>query len=281
MSVARRTVAVTADVRFAPDVMVMIGGPCAVETREQLLAAAQAVAAAGADMLRGGAYKPRTSRHSFQGLGPAGLELLREASLVTGLPIVTEVLDPRDVERVSEHAHMLQIGARNMQNFALLREVGRQKRPVLLKRGFAATIDEFLKAADYVVGEGNPDVVLCERGIRSFDPAVRNLLDLAAVPLLQQQSPFPVVVDPSHGTGRRDLIAPMSFAAIAAGADGLMIEVHPQPDAALCDGPQALLPADFADLVQQAHRWLRCSGRRPLAHTSVAPKDKGAVPKET
>jgi 3-deoxy-7-phosphoheptulonate synthase len=274
MSVARRTVVVTADVRFAPDVLVMIGGPCAVETREQMLAAAHAVAAAGADMLRGGAYKPRTSRHSFQGLGPAGLDLLREASLATGLPIVTEVLDPRDVERVAEVAHMLQVGSRNMQNFALLREVGKQPRPVLLKRGAAATIDEFLKAADYIVGEGNPDVVLCERGIRSFDPMVRYTLDLAAVPLLQRQSQFPVVVDPSHGTGRRDLVAPMAFAAIAAGADGVMVEVHPQPEAALCDGPQALLPRDFDDLVRQAHRWLRCSGRRPLAH-------KGAVPKES
>jgi 3-deoxy-7-phosphoheptulonate synthase len=267
MSVPRRTVALTPDVRFAPDVFVVIAGPCAVETRAQMLEAAEAAAAAGAHVLRGGAYKPRTSRHSFQGLGPPGLEILREASLRTGLPVVTEVLDPRDVERVAEAADMLQVGSRNMQNFALLREVGRQRKPVLLKRGAAATIDEFLRAADYILGEGNEDVVLCERGIRSFDPAVRNTLDLAAVPLLQRASPLPVVVDPSHGTGQRELVPPMALAALAAGADGVMVEVHPRPETALCDGPQALLPQDFAALMQQVRRFVRCTGRDlgPLA----------------
>ncbi len=274
MSVPRRSVALTNDVRFAPDVFVVIAGPCAVETRAQLLDASKSVAAAGAHALRGGAYKPRTSRHSFQGLGAAGLDLLREASLLSGLPIVTEVLDPRDVERVSEVAHMLQVGSRNMQNFALLREVGRQNKPVLLKRGAAATIDEFLKAADYIVGEGNENVVLCERGIRSFDPAVRNTLDLAAVPLLQRTSPFPVVVDPSHGTGKRELVVPMALAALAAGADGVMVEVHPNPQDALCDGPQALLPRDFDDLMAQLRRWIRCSHKR-------LPTPEDAVRKET
>lgn len=262
MSVPRRTVALTPDVRFAPDVFLVIAGPCAVETRAQMLDVALRVAGSGAHALRGGAYKPRTSRHSFQGLGPAGLDILREASLQSGLPFVTEVLDPRDVERVAEVAHLLQVGSRNMQNFALLREVGRQRKPVLLKRGAAATIDEFLKAADYIVGEGNENVVLCERGIRSFDPAVRNTLDLAAVPLLQRLSPFPVVVDPSHGTGKRELVAPMALAALAAGADGVMVEVHPSPQDALCDGPQALTPPDFDELMQHVRRWINCSHRR-------------------
>jgi len=274
MTAVRRAVALSQDVRFAPDVFVVVAGPCAVESREQLLTTAAAVAGAGAHVLRGGAFKPRTSRHSFQGLGAAGLELLREASLQSGLPVVTEVVDPRDVGRVAAVASMLQVGSRNMQNFALLREVGRQPKPVLLKRGAAATIDEFLKAADYVAGEGNEQVVLCERGIRSFDPAVRNTLDLAAIPVLQQQSPFPVVVDPSHGTGRRDLVTPMALAALAAGADGVMVEVHPQPDAALCDGPQALLPAEFVELMRQLRRWVRCGSRRLLT-----PED--AVPRET
>jgi 3-deoxy-7-phosphoheptulonate synthase len=271
---SRRTVALTPDVRFAPDLFVVIAGPCAVETRAQLLETAQHVAAAGAHVLRGGAYKPRTSRHSFQGLGPQGLEILREASLQTGLPVVTEVLDPRDVERVAAVAHLVQVGSRNMQNFALLREVGRQRKPVLLKRGAAATLDEFLKAADYIAGEGNENVVLCERGIRSFDPAVRNTLDLAAVPLLQRMSPFPIVVDPSHGTGRRELVAPMALAALAAGADGVMVEVHPSPIDALCDGPQALLPRDFDALMGQFRRWIGCSERK-------LPTPEDAVPRET
>ncbi len=265
MTAPRRSVAVTAEIRFAPDAFVVIAGPCAVESREQLLTAAEAVLRAGAGMLRGGAYKPRTSRHAFQGLGPDGLALLREASTKTGLPVVTEVLDPRDVELVAGAADMLQVGSRNMQNFALLREVGRQKKPVLLKRGAAATVDEFVKAADYIAGEGNAEIVLCERGIRSFDPSVRHTLDLAVVPLLQRLCPFPVIVDPSHGTGRRDLVTPMALAALAAGADGVMVEVHPHPDAALCDGPQALLPRDFDLLMDLVRRWLPASGRTLLA----------------
>ncbi|HLU40331.1 MAG TPA: 3-deoxy-7-phosphoheptulonate synthase [Planctomycetota bacterium] len=261
MSPARRSVALTPDVRFAPDTFVIIAGPCAVESREQLLETAAAVAAAGAHVLRGGAYKPRTSRHSFQGLGAPGLDLLRDAAMRTGLPIVTEVLDPRDVDLVAGAADMVQIGSRSMQNFPLLREVGRLRKPVLLKRGAAATLDEFLKAADYVAGAGNEDIVLCERGIRSFDPSVRNTLDLAAVPALRRACPFPIIVDPSHGTGRADLVAPMALAALAAGADGVMIEVHRDPEAALCDGPQALLPGEFAELVGELRRWAACSGR--------------------
>jgi 3-deoxy-7-phosphoheptulonate synthase len=265
MTASRRTVTIEPGIRFAPDTLVVIAGPCAVEDRAQLFAVAERAARAGAGMLRGGAYKPRTSRHAFQGLGQEGLELLREAAQRTGLPVVTEVLDPRDVERVAGYADLLQIGSRNMQNFALLREVGRQPRPVLLKRGAAATVDEFVKAADYVAGEGNVDIVLCERGIRTFDPAVRHTLDLAAVPLLQQSCPWPVVVDPSHGTGRADLVPAMALAALAAGADGIMIEVHPDPERALCDGPQALRPDDFDHLMAQVRRQAACSGRTLLA----------------
>ena len=241
-------------VRFGPGAFVLIAGPCAVESWDQLVTVARAVKAAGADMLRGGAFKPRTSPRSFQGLGKEGLALLADASAETGLPIVTEVLDLRDVEIVSRHAAMLQIGSRNMQNFPLLREVGRSKKPVLLKRGAAATIDEVLAAAEYLTAEGNLDVVLCERGVRGFDPRLRYLLDLAAVPLLQQLAPFPVVVDPSHGTGRAALVAPMALAAQAAGADGVMVEVHPHPEKALCDGPQALLPQEFAALARELRR---------------------------
>ncbi len=260
---ATRTVPVTGDhLAFGADRLVVMAGPCAVETREQLLSTAHAVAAAGAALLRGGAYKPRTSPDSFQGLGPAGLELLAEASAATGLPVVTEVLDPRDVERVAASAAMLQVGSRNMQNFPLLREVGRVDRPVLLKRGAAATIDELLHAADYILREGNQRVVLCERGVRAFDPATRYLLDLAAVPVLKSRSDLPVVVDPSHGTGRRDCVVPMARAAVAAGADGLLIEVHPAPHEALCDGPQALLPEDFSALMRDIDTLAGMLGRR-------------------
>jgi 3-deoxy-7-phosphoheptulonate synthase len=235
-----RTVALTQDVRFAPDVFVVIAGPCAVETRAQCLDTAAAVAAAGAHALRGGVYKPRTSRHSFQGLGPAGLAILRDASLHTGLPIVTEVLDPRDVERVAEVAHMLQVGSRNMQNFALLKALGRAARPVLLKRAMSATIEEWLLAGEYLLTHGAPGVIFCERGIRSFDANTRNLLDLGAVALLTHVHKLPVVVDPSHATGRRDLVFPLARAALGAGAAGVMIETHDDPGCALSDGPQAI-----------------------------------------
>ncbi len=239
-----------------------MAGPCAVETRELLLTAADAVAAAGAGVLRGGAFKPRTSPKSFQGLGEAGLLLLAEAAERTGLPVVTEVMDPRDVELVARHAAILQVGSRNMQNFPLLREVGRQRRPVLLKRGAAATLDELLHAADYILQEGNEHVILCERGVRGFDPSTRYLLDLAAVPVLKQRSPLPVIVDPSHGTGDSSLVAPMAKAAVMAGADGLLIEVHAAPELALCDGKQALRPADFAQLMAELRRLVPLSGKR-------------------
>lgn len=230
------------------------------ETHERTVRIAHAVKAAGATMLRGGAFKPRTSPMSFQGLGSDGLEILADAGRQVDLPIITEVLDTRDVELVASHADVLQIGSRNMQNFALLKEVGRSGHPVMLKRGLAATYDEWLSAAEYITREGNDALVLCERGIRTFEPSTRNTLDLAAVPLLQERTGFPVVVDPSHGTGRVELVGPMSMAAVAAGADGLMIEVHDEPSAALSDGHQALTPAQYADLaarLQGLRAWLR------------------------
>ena len=232
--------------------LVLIAGPCSVESREQMMAAAQAVRAAGGGLLRGGAYKPRTSPYGFQGLGEKGLELLAEAGAAVGLPVITEVLEPSLVDVVSSYADVLQIGSRNMANTPLLRAVGRARRPVMLKRGMAATVDEWLLAAEYVLAEGNERVILCERGVRSFEPYLRNLLDPAVVPLLRTLTHLPVIVDPSHAVGRRDLVAPAACAAIAAGADGVMIEVHPDPASALTDGPQAVpcgeLPALAARL---------------------------------
>lgn len=262
------------------DHFAVMAGPCAVETREQLLLAAHAVAAAGAGVLRGGAFKPRTSPKSFQGLGEAGLRMLAEASAATGLPVVTEVMDPRDVELVATHAAVLQIGSRNMQNFPLLREVGRQRKPVLLKRGAAATLDELLLAADYVLQEGNEQVILCERGVRAFDPSTRYLLDLAAVPVLRQRTNLPIVVDPSHGTGSASLVAPMAKAAMMAGADGLLIEVHPAPEQALCDGKQALLPAEFAALMQELRRLLPLCGKRMVRAGGGAVADNPSQPSQ-
>jgi 3-deoxy-7-phosphoheptulonate synthase len=218
----------------------LIAGPCAVESREQTLASARACKAAGATMLRGGAYKPRTSPYAFSGLGKAGLEILAEAREETGLPIVTELMDVRQLEDVLEVADMIQLGARNMQNFDLLREVGRTSTPVLLKRGMASTIEEWLLSAEYIAREGNSEIVLCERGIRTFETATRSTLDISAVPVAKQQGTLPVIVDPSHAAGKRDLILPMARAAVVAGADGLIVEVHPAPEHALCDGPQAL-----------------------------------------
>jgi 3-deoxy-7-phosphoheptulonate synthase len=226
------------------------GGPCAVESRDQLLETARAVKGAGASLLRGGAYKPRTSPYSFSGLGAAGLEYLAEARAETGLPVVTEVLSPGDVEQVAAVADMLQVGTRNAQNFALLEAVGSAGKPVLLKRGLSNTIEEWLLSAEHVVSHGNPDVVLCERGIRTFETATRNTLDLSAVPLIRSLSHLPIVVDPSHATGHRDLVRPMALAALAAGADGLLVEVHPNPDEALSDGPQSLTLAQFSSLME-------------------------------
>jgi 3-deoxy-7-phosphoheptulonate synthase len=233
----------------------LIAGPCTVESREQLIDAAHAVKDAGATMLRGGAYKPRTSPYAFQGLGQEGLRLLAEAKEITGMPIVTELMDVRDVEAVIEVADVVQIGARNMQNYTLLSEVGRAGIPVLIKRGLSATLEELLMAAEYVLKEGNEQVMLCERGIRTFETAYRFTLDLMAVPVLQQMSHLPVIVDPSHAAGRRDLVGPLSLAAAAVGADGIIVEVHPNPEEAICDGPQQLRADEFADyaaLVEQA-----------------------------
>ena len=232
---------------------VVIAGPCAVESRDQLLTTAQAVKAAGAQLLRGGAFKPRTSPYQFQGLGVEGLHLLAEARELTGLPVITEVMEPDMVETVAQYADILQIGSRNMQNFPLLLAAGRSRlqRPVMLKRGISATIEEWLLAAEYIVAAGNPNVILCERGIRSFDQHTRNLLDLTCVPLLQELTHLPVIVDPSHATGRRELVPTMSRASIAAGAAGLILEVHPDPTSALCDGRQSITPEQLQAIVQE------------------------------
>jgi len=239
----------------------VMAGPCSVESREQVLAAALPVKEAGATFIRGGAFKPRTSPYSFQGMGEEGLDLLAYARQRTGLPIITEVLDTRDVELVYRYADILQIGARNMQNFKLLTEVGKVDKPVLLKRGLSATIQEFLLSAEYIAAEGNRKIILCERGIRTYETETRNTLDLSAVPLLKQLSHLPVFVDPSHATGRWDLVAPMALAAVAAGADGLLIEVHPRPEVALSDGPQSLKPEKFAALMRQLKKVAQAIGR--------------------
>jgi 3-deoxy-7-phosphoheptulonate synthase len=234
--------------------LVVIAGPCSVESADQLMETARAVKTAGANMLRGGAYKPRTSPYDFQGLGVEALRFLRDASEETGLPIVTEVMSETDVEIVAEYADMMQVGARNMQNFSLLRKLATVKRPILLKRGPSATVKEWLLAAEYLLAGGNPNVVLCERGIKTFETATRNTLDLAAVALVKELSHLPVLADPSHGTGLRSLIGPMSKAAAAAGADGLIIEVHPCPERALSDGPQSLDLTGFAVLMKELGR---------------------------
>jgi 3-deoxy-7-phosphoheptulonate synthase len=238
----------------------LIAGPCAVESREQTMASARACKAAGATLLRGGAYKPRTSPYAFSGLGKPGLEILAEAREETGLPIVTELMDPRQLEDVLEVADMIQLGARNMQNFDLLREVGRTEVPVLLKRGMSATIEEWLLSAEYVAREGNSEIVLCERGIRTFETATRSTLDISAVPVVKSLSSLPVIVDPSHAAGKRDLILPMARAAVVAGADGLIVEVHPAPENALCDGPQALHAETFGAWVADVRRCVELMG---------------------
>ncbi len=245
------TVVKVGPVELGGDSFVVIAGPCAVESEEQLISAAEAARDAGAHMLRGGAFKPRSSPYSFQGMGEEGLELLASAREITGLPVVTEVVDVRHVAMVSRYADMLQIGARNMQNFLLLREVGMQHKPVMLKRGLSSTIEELLMAAEYIIRGGNSNVVLCERGIRTFETATRNTLDLSAVPLVKLASHLPIVVDPSHATGRREPIAALSKGALAVGADGVMVEIHPDPKAALCDGPQSLDFDEFKLLMQE------------------------------
>ncbi|HEX8104685.1 MAG TPA: 3-deoxy-7-phosphoheptulonate synthase [Solirubrobacteraceae bacterium] len=239
----------------------MIAGPCTVESRDQLLSTARIVRDGGGSLLRGGAYKPRSSPYSFQGLGQEGLRLLAEAKAETGLPIVTELMDVRDIEPVLEVADVIQVGARNMQNFTLLTEIGRSGRPVLIKRGASATLEELLMAAEYVLKEGNPNVLLCERGIRTFETAYRYTLDLTAIPVLKELSHLPVIVDPSHAPGRRDLVLPLSLAAAAAGADGLITEIHPTPETAVCDGPQALYADSFAEYVELVERAAAVAGK--------------------
>jgi 3-deoxy-7-phosphoheptulonate synthase len=243
------TVIEIGDIKIGGDALHVMAGPCAVESRDQLLESARAVKAAGATILRGGAFKPRTSPYAFQGLEEQGLRILAEAREVTGLLVVTEVVDPRSVSLVAEYADILQIGARNMQNFFLLREVAKAGKPVLLKRGPSATFEEWIMAAEYIMAGGNYQVMFCERGIRTFENYTRNTLDLSAVPVLKQLSHLPVIVDPSHGTGRWNLVQPMAMAAVAAGAHGLMVEVHPEPSKALSDGPQSLNPENFHNLM--------------------------------
>jgi 3-deoxy-7-phosphoheptulonate synthase len=235
----------------------LIAGPCTVESKSQTLAIAHAVKKAGANILRGGAFKPRTSPYSFQGMGPEGLKILSQARQETGLPIVTEIMDTRHIEMVSEYADMFQIGSRNMQNFTLLKEVGRTNKPVLLKRGMNATLEEWINCAEYILFEGNPHVVLCERGIRTFETHTRNTLDLSIIPAVKEITHLPVIVDPSHATGRASLVERMSLAAVAAGSDGIMIEVHPNPKEALCDKEQLLTLAEFDGLVQKIKKMYR------------------------
>ena len=248
-------------VSFGGNAIPIIAGPCSVESEQQIVTAARQVRAAGASALRGGAFKPRSSPYSFQGMGKRGLELLAIAREETGLPIVTEALDEEGAHLVAEHAECIQVGARNMQNYSLLRAVGRIGKPVLLKRGMAATITDLLLSAEYILAEGNDQVILCERGIRSFDTLTRNLFDLTAIPLVQKLSHLPIIADPSHGTGLRDKVTPMGRAAIAAGADGLIVEVHPNPDRAVSDGGQSLFPEQFAELVTELRAIANAIGR--------------------
>jgi len=244
------TVVTVGSVRVGED-FVVIAGPCSVESEEQLIKTALKVKEAGGNMLRGGAFKPRTSPYDFQGLGLKGLKILEKAKKETGLPVVTEVIDPRDVSWVCEYADVLQIGTRNMQNYTLLKEVGKVDKPVLLKRGMYSTLKEWLNCAEYILAEGNPNVILCERGIRTFETYTRNTLDLSIVPSVKEVSHLPIIVDPSHGTGRLSIIEPMSLAAMAAGADGVMIEVHHNPSEALCDKDQAMSPDTFAGMMRK------------------------------
>ena len=249
------------EVAFGGADIAMVAGPCAIETREQAFTVAKQVKAAGARLFRGGAYKPRTSPYSFQGLGEAGLEIMADVRKEFGLGIITEAIDHESLDLVEEYADVIQIGARNMQNFSLLKRAGRAKKPVLLKRGMSATLDEFLMAAEYLMSEGNYAVILCERGVRTFSDFTRNTLDLAVVPAVQKRSHLPIVVDPSHGTGRRNKVLPLSRAAVAVGADGLLVEVHHDPDRALSDGPQSILPAEFEQLIREVRQIAAVLGR--------------------
>jgi 3-deoxy-7-phosphoheptulonate synthase len=263
---AKRTTIRVGGVPIGPDTFTFIAGPCAVETPEQTFEAARMAKNAGATLLRGGAFKPRTSPYAFQGLGIEGLRILAAVRDEVGLPVVTEVMDAADVEVVAEHADMLQIGTRNMQNFGLLQAAGGAGKPVMLKRGLTATYEEWLMAAEYIAQRGNLDIVLCERGVRSFEPAIRNMLDVSAVAMVQRLSHLPVIVDPSHAAGRRDLVVPLARAGIAAGADGVMVDVHPHPEAALCDGAQALFGDALAELAQAVATIPPLLGRTSAAH---------------
>jgi len=261
MTHGQRTVLDIGGRKVGGESFALIAGPCTVESREQTMQTARAVADAGATLLRGGAYKPRTSPYAFQGLGQEGLRLLAEAKAETGLPVVTELMDVADLDAVMEVADVVQIGARNMQNYALLAEVGRAGLPVLLKRGLSSTLDELLMAAEYILKEGNPAVMLCERGIRTFENAYRFTLDLMAVPVLKEMTHLPVIVDPSHAAGRRELVTPLSLAAAAVGADGIIVEVHPNPEEAICDGPQQLRTEDFAEYALAVERAAALAGK--------------------
>jgi len=256
------TIITVGDAVFGGEGFAVIAGPCAVENRDRFLQAALQLKKIGVQMLRGGIFKPRTSPYAFQGLAEEGLDILAEAKRVTGLPVVTEVMDTRDVETVARYADVIQIGSRNMQNFILLKEGGRTRKPVLLKRGLAATIQEWLMAAEYIMAEGNLQVIMCERGIRTFETHTRNTLDVSAIPAIKHLSHLPVIADPSHAAGRWGMVAPLAKAAVAAGADGLMIEVHPNPDEALCDGGQSLTPANFADLLDEIKPVAEAVGRQ-------------------
>jgi 3-deoxy-7-phosphoheptulonate synthase len=262
----KRTTIRVGGVPIGPDTFTLIAGPCAVETAEQTLEAARLAKRAGATLLRGGAFKPRTSPYAFQGLGVDGLRILSDVRDEIGLPVVTEVTDSADVDVVAEHADMLQIGTRNMQNFGLLQAVGATGKPVMLKRGLTATYEEWLMAAEYIAQRGNLDIVLCERGVRSFEPSIRNMLDVSAVAMVQRQSHLPVIVDPSHAAGRRDLVVPLARAGIAAGADGVMVDVHPHPETALCDGAQALFGDALDELAQAVATMPPLLGRTSAAH---------------
>ncbi len=270
---AKTIVSVGGAASFGGQTVAIVAGPCSVEGSAMLRETAVSVKKAGASMLRGGAFKPRTSPYSFRGMGVEGLRILAEARAETGLPVVTEVLDTRDVDTVAEHADMLQVGARNMQNFALLAELGRVQRPVLLKRGISATVTELLMAAEYIMAHGNNDVVLCERGIRTFETATRNTLDVSAIPVIKRESHLPIIVDPSHAGGDADLVAPLAFAAIAAGADGLIIEVHPDPESALSDGDQSLTLPAFDALMTRIGPFVVAAGRTLLAPSAGLPSD--------
>ena len=264
-----RTIVKVGDASFGGEAIAVIAGPCSVENRVMLTETAVAVKNAGASVLRGGAFKPRTSPYSFQGLGVDALKLLAETRAETGLPVVTEVLDTRHVDVVAQYADMMQVGARNMQNFALLAELGRVQRPVLLKRGLSATVTELLMAAEYIMAHGNSQVVLCERGIRTFETSTRNTLDISAIPVIKRESHLPIIVDPSHAGGNSSLVEPLSLAAIAAGADGLIVEVHPDPESALSDGDQSLTFNSFTSLMSRLEPLVSVVGRKLASNTEV------------